>query len=148
MVKLVSKTTDDLQTYYKLKTKSIPNLENKIECLETQIIGVGAIEYSDMPKGKGPNVSYKKEKLIDEKSRTLKQLEESKSFVEYMEKALSKLNNVDKGLLIECYAKDKYERQTEYVICKDLNISSATFYRRKREVIKEFTVDLNGIEAL
>lgn len=148
MNKLTRHTINELKKYYKLKTKSIPNLKNKIEYLDSQIVGVQAITYSDMPSGHGPKIDYRKEKMIDDKSWALKRLKESESFVEYMEKALSKLDKTDRGLLVECYAKERHERQTEYMICKQLNISSSTLYRRKKEIIEEFTADLNGIEAM
>lgn len=148
MNKLTRHTINELKKYYKLKTKSIPNLKNKIEYLDSQIVGVQAITYSDMPSGRGPKIDYRKEKMIDDKSWALKRLKESESFVEYMEKALSKLDKTDRGLLVECYAKERHERQTEYMICKQLNISSSTLYRRKKEIIEEFTADLNGIEAM
>ncbi|GEM_PF-5893663 len=148
MTKLTMHTINDLRKYYKLKTKSIPNLQNKIEYLINQLEGVQALTYSDMPTGSCSKVDYRKEKMIDDKIWAEKRLNESEAFVEYMEKALSKLNKTDRGLLVECYAKERHERQTEYMICKQLNISSSTLYRRKKEIIEEFTADLNGIEAM
>lgn len=148
MNKLTRYTINELQKYYKLKMKSIPNLKNKIDYLTSQMKGVHAMTYSDMPNGSGPKVNYRIEKIIDDKIWAEKRLNESKAFIEYMEKALSKLNKIDRGLLVECYAKERNERQTEYIICKQFNISSSTLYRRKKEVIEEFSIDLNGIEAI
>lgn len=145
MNRLEMNTIKELEKYYRLKHKSIPNLKNKLIYLENELEGVQAMEITDMPTGKGNKPNYRVEKLLDEKVQVDKRLENNKMFVEYMEKALDKLCPTDKGLLIECYAKDKRERITDSAICKKLFISTSTYYRRKREVIREFTIELQGM---
>lgn len=139
-------TIKELEKYYRLKTRTIPNLKNRIELKEYELEGVGALEYSDMPGPTGgKKLSYRREKLLDEKKKLEERLKINEAFVTYINEALEKLNDTDRNILIECYSKDKYEKLSEQKICEKLNISSPTLYRRKREIIKEFSEDLFGI---
>lgn len=139
------KSVKELQKYYRLKNRSIPNLKNKLIYLNNEIEGVQAIEIKDMPRSKGSKPNYHREGLIDEKIEVERSIKNNSIFVDYIEKALNGLNSIDKELLIECYGKEKQERETDISICEKLAISLSTFYRRKREVVKQFAIELNGI---
>ncbi|OPF51534.1 hypothetical protein BH721_01420 [Clostridium baratii] len=140
------KTQNELQKYYRLKTRSIPNIINKLEVINYEMQGVGAQEYNDMPGPTGcKKTSYKLEKLIQEKTELEERLKVNQVFVKYMDEALEKLNKIDKDILIECFAKEKYERLCSLELCIKLNISASTFYRRKKEILNEFGKDLLGI---
>lgn len=142
----IKKTIKDLEKYYRLKFKAIPNLENRINVKEYELVGVGALQYEGMPGQTGSKkINYRKEKLIQEKTELEERLKINKAFVDYMDEALIKLNNIDKEILIECYGKDKFLRKPDSVLCKELNISNSSLYRKKKELIEEFTKDLFGI---
>lgn len=143
---LKEKTISELEKYYRLKTRSIPNIMNKLEVIKYEMQGVGAQGYSDMPGPTGcRKANYKLEKLIQEKAELEERLKINQVFVKYMDEALDKLNKVDRNILVECYAKDKFERLNANNLCNKLNISLSTFYRMKKDILNEFTVDLLGI---
>lgn len=146
MKKKVKETIKELQNYYKIKNHTMTNLKNRIECIDTQLIGVGCMQYSDMPKAKNPKSSNRKEKLIMQKSYLEECIHNNKAFISMMEQALNNLEPMQKTILIECYAKDKRETEKDYTIYTKLNISSSTFYRMKKEVIEEFSINLFGVD--
>lgn len=146
MKKRIRDTIKELEKYYRVKNFTLENIINRIEYIDTELIGVGAIEYSDMPKAKGSKVNYRKEKLIEEKTELQKKLNRNIAFVKLIESALGNIDSVNKKILVECYAKDKRERNKEYVLYTSLNISSSTFYRLKKEALEEFSIDLFGVD--
>ncbi len=139
------KAIKELQKYYRLKNRSIPNLKNKLIYLNNEIEGVQAVEIKDMPRSKSNRPNYYRESLIDEKIEVERSIKNNGIFVEYIEKALSGLNSIERELLIECYGKEKQERVTDISVCEKLAISLSTFYRRKKDVVKQFATELNGI---
>lgn len=137
------KTINELKKYYRFKYINIPNLKNRIELINYEVQGVGAIEYTDMPGPTGcKKTSYRNEKLLDEKNKLLKSLEYKNKFVSYIDAALNKLPELDKNLLIECYAKDKIYKSTEECICEKLAISISTIKRNKKKILENFIKDL------
>ncbi|MCR6516309.1 hypothetical protein M4I33_15705 [Clostridium sp. LY3-2] len=137
------KVINELKKYNRLKNRTIPNIENKLEVLQYELEGVGAIEYSDMPGPTGcRKENYLKEELLDEKQDLERRLKLHRAFVNYMDAALNNLNDIDRTILIESYSKDKYEGLNTNNVCEIINISLATYYRRKKEVLSEFCLDL------
>ncbi|WP_024614674.1 hypothetical protein [Clostridium sp. Ade.TY] len=138
-----SKVIEELKKYNRLKNRTIPNILNKLEVINYELEGVSGMEYSDMPSPTGcKKESYKKEKLIDEKTVLENKLKVHKAFVKYIETALSKLDPIAKKILVECFAKDKFEKLNNENLCSDLNISLSTLYRERKKVIKIFSKDL------
>lgn len=139
------RTINELKKYYRLKNRTIPNLKNKLDFIKYEMEGIRTIEYTDMPGQSGSKkISYRLENLIEEKSIIERNIKINQRFVDYIESALNRINSLDKQLLIDCYAKDKFEKLNELAICDKLNISTSTLYRRKKTILNNFTKDLFG----
>lgn len=137
----------ELQKYNRIKNRIMPNLLNKLEYLENQLIGITAMQYSDMPKAEGKRENYTKETLIDEKILIESRIETYRSFIEYVERALDNLNKTDRKILLEYWSKEKVERLKLYDLCLKANISQSTFTRRKYLCLDNFIADV-GMEGI
>jgi len=142
----ISDAIDYLRNYENLK-RALDNLEIDIKELKAELNTgqVKAIEYSDMPKGdssqlpddKTVNKIYMLQVKRKEYALTKKSLEK-------MDKVLSGLSKEDERILRAWYI-DGLRGDTAY---KHTYCSERNFYRCKSNALKNFAVQLHGINAI
>lgn len=139
-------TIDYLKNYSNLQ-QSLENLELDIKELRAEINAgqVGAIEYSDMPKGDSSQLPDDK---IVNKIYVLqvkrKEYALTKKTLEKMDKVLSGLPKEDERILRAWYI-DGLRGETVY---KHTFCSERNFYRCKNQALRTFAVQLHGINAI
>lgn len=135
-----------LKNYDNLKT-SLDNLKNDIQELKAELaVGqIGAMEYSDMPKGDSSQLPD--DKLVNKMyALNVKQKEYSitKKTIEKMDKVLSKLPKEDEKILRAWYIEGlRGETVYKHTFCSERN-----FYRCKNQALRTFAVQLHGINAI
>ena len=127
--------------------KALTNLEMDIREIKCDLESgqIGAIEYSDMPKGDSSELPD--DKLINKLYRLkVKKMEYclTKKTLDKMNKALSGLSREDEKILRSWYV-EGYRGET---VLKHNNCSESTFYRNKNRAIRTFAIQLHGIAAL
>lgn len=142
----IRETIEYLKNYDSLR-QSLVNLEMDIKELKSNLdVGkIGAINYSDMPKGSSSqlpddnivNNIYKLKVKRQEYAITKKTLEK-------MDKVLSGLDPYYEKILRSYYI-DGLREETLY---KHTNCSERNFYRCKNTALRVFAVQLHGINAI
>jgi len=142
----IRETIEYLKNYDSLK-QSLINLEMDIKELKSNLdVGkIGAINYSDMPKGS--NAQLPGDDVINNIYRLKVKREEyaiTKKTLEKMDKTLAALDPYYAKIL-RAYYIDGLREESLY---KHTNCSERNFYRSKNTALRVFAVQLHGINAI
>jgi hypothetical protein len=142
----IGEAIDYLKNYENMQ-RALENLEMDIKELKANINAgqIGAIEYSDMPKGGGnslPGDEIINNLYVLQVKR--RQYSLTKRAIEKMDLVLSKLPPEDEKILRYWYI-DGLRGDTVY---EHTNCSERNFYRCKNQALKTFAIQLHGLPAV
>ncbi|ASN68270.1 hypothetical protein 10S11_8 [uncultured Caudovirales phage] len=129
------KKTEYMLYNYKQFKVEIKNILLEIEDIENSYRGVGAIQYSDMPKAYNTNSSIEEE------------IEQKEKRIEYLNRLISKKENVIKRVdnALEILTDYEYklielryfQNLTHFKVAEVLEVDVSTIYRNKKEIINK-----------
>ena len=126
----------EIREYMTVKEKTLPFLSWKLDNLRHTVYNLNELSFEiKAPKGKHKCLSDK----ISEMSLIESLIKSNKEYVEKVEEILNELPVKDKVLICSFCAGKKIKK-----ICKELKISEATFYRRKKSIIEKLRLFLIG----
>lgn len=138
----IKEAESELRCYDELN-KSVARIENELQLINRELTNVKSMNYDAVPGGNNPypddrivNLIFKKQEKEDALSLTHDKLRHIDDILESL--------GEDGVILRRTYING----EMYFKIYNDLNMSERTFYNRKAEAVRRFSIQLFGIKAV
>ncbi|EJE7236787.1 sigma-70 family RNA polymerase sigma factor [Clostridium botulinum] len=131
------KKTEYMLYNYKQFKVEIKNILIEIEDIENSYRGIGAMQYSDMPKAHNINSAIEqeveqKEKRIEHLNRLISKKE---NIIKRIDNALEALTDRERKIIELRY----FKNLTHFKVAEILEVDVSTIYRNKKEIINKLS---------
>ncbi|RXI55271.1 sigma-70 family RNA polymerase sigma factor [Clostridium tetani] len=131
------KKTESLLYNYRNIKAEIKNILLEIEDIENSYRGIGAMQYSDMPKAHNTNSAIEQE--IEQKEKRIEHLNrlisKKENIIKRVDNALELLTDYEHKLIELRY----FKNLTHFKVSEILEVDVSTIYRNKKEIINKLS---------